>query len=290
MSYLKNKIINNETDVPIPIYIGPRDDSFKQLIKNILVNAKLKHKYLDQVLTLKNLKLIGNAFTAESANPKNNSEIYEQLGDLTINKFIVWYMYKRFPQLNCTDGVKIVARLRINYGSKDSFFNIASNLGFWDYISASVEEREHRKKPLLEDSFEAFVGVIESILDNIFGIGVGYGLLYTILKSIFDNIPISLKYEDLYDAKTRLKELFDIYPELSDLIYKEDKTDNITTSNVFCTINKNTGINRSTAFLGSGMASLKSDAQQKAAISGLKYLNARGYIKNIAPIYTIINQ
>ena len=63
-------------------------------------------------------------------------QIKKQMGDLTINKFIVNYSYKRFPQLKCTEGVKVVARLRINYGSRQSFSEIAEKLGIWNYISA----------------------------------------------------------------------------------------------------------------------------------------------------------
>jgi hypothetical protein len=58
----------------------------------------------------------------------------------------------------------------------------------------------------------------------IFCEGVGYAIVYTILKSIFDNMNISLKYEDLYDAKTRLKELCDMYKtQLTNLNYKYEK-------------------------------------------------------------------
>ena len=35
------------------------------------------------------------AFTAASANPDQNYEIFEQLGDVSANKFIVWYAYQR---------------------------------------------------------------------------------------------------------------------------------------------------------------------------------------------------
>lgn len=72
----------------------------------------------------------GNAFTATTANKVDNYERFEQIGDVTANKFIVWYAYRRFPQLDCTDGVKVVARLRINYGAKQFFAPLGEQLDF----------------------------------------------------------------------------------------------------------------------------------------------------------------
>jgi len=169
------------------------------------------------------MKSYGQAFTASSADPVNNYERFEQIGDVTANKFIVWYAYKRFPQLNCTDGVKVVARLRINYGSKQFFAPLGESLGFWDYISAQedgkakgMKYRNRQKKDLLEDCIESFIGCTEYLLDQAFRPGVGYGIVYDILSSIFDEIPMSLKYDDLYDPKTRLKQTFDAYSQLGD--------------------------------------------------------------------------
>ena len=232
------------------IYEGSRGNDFRELIRKVLQRGKLLPKYIDFLTNKESIKEYGKAFTAESADVINNSEVFEQLGDLSANKFIVWYMYRRFPQLNCAEGVKVVARIRINYGAKQSFFDIANNLGFWPYISASEEERARRMKPLLEDSLEAFIGVTEYLLDEKFRPGVGYAIVYDILASIFNEMHISLKYEDLYDAKTRLKEVFDFYKgELGALIYEEEKNDLITTSKVYRILgedkkNENTPSNR----------------------------------------------
>jgi dsRNA-specific ribonuclease len=291
----------------IEIYIGPRDDNFKKLITSILEKGKLKKKYIDILTNDTNMKLFSQAFTSPTANIDENYEMYEQLGDLSANKFIVSYVYKRFPQIQCSKGVKIAARLRINYGAKQSFYEIANNFGFWEYITASKELRDHKKKALLEDTLESFVGCTESILDNMFQIGVGYGIVYSILKGIFDEIPISLNYNDLYDAKTRLKETFDPHSTtLGKLVYldyrqtldgrivvdKEEKIDTIASSEVYqvspdkrpANVVQNqwnkpiliNGIERSRDgwnLIGIGKASVKKDAEQRAAIDGLKYMN-----------------
>lgn len=268
------------------VYLGKRDNTFKSCINRLLKLAGgIKQKYTDLLLSEESLRVFSDVFTSEGIDTENNYQVYEQLGDLTCNKFIVWYIYDRFPQLRCPEGVKVAARIRINYGSKNSFSALAESLGFWDFISATNDTRSKKRKPLLEDVFEAFIGAVESILDNSTMIGVGYAVVFKILKKIFDGIPISLDYEDLYDAKTRLKELFDLYGEnLGALRYeenreKERKENNMVTSVVY----RVNGSER--VFLGSGSASLKADAEQIASKEALKSLEKSGYVKHPPSVY-----
>ena len=137
---------------------GERGSSFKEFLKKMLNKGNIKQKYIKTLLSDKHIKKYSKAFTSPTYDEQNNYENYEQLGDLSINKFIVWYIYKRFPQLNCPLGVKVAARLRINYGATKSLFGIGEKLGFWDYISSSLEYRKTKKKALIEDTVEAFIG------------------------------------------------------------------------------------------------------------------------------------
>jgi len=265
------------------IYFADRKDEFRNFIKSLLDRAKLKTKYLDVLLSDENMKQYGIAFTSITAHPTDNFEVYEQLGDVTANKFIVWYMYRRFPQLNCTEGVKIVARLRINYGAKQSFYERAEKLGFWKYITASVAERASNMRPLLEDVFESFVGVTEFLLDSHFDqIGIGNVMIYRFLQSVFDEMDISLRYKDLIDAKTRIKELFDHFSELGVLDYSDVREDKIVTSTLYRIVNgtgrkKKTGGTR--ILLSRGTGNLQAQAQQSAAASALQLLSKNGYEK-----------
>jgi dsRNA-specific ribonuclease len=300
---MKNEVISEmNIDNKNGVYLGSRGEDFKNLIASLLKRGNLKKKYFNVLLSDENMKKYGNAFTTDLVDENNNYQVYEQLGDVTGNKFIVWYMYRRFPQLECTQGVKVVARLRINYGAKNSFSKIAGELGFWKYISAPIDLRQHKMKDLLEDVFEAFLGLTEKILDE-YRIGVGCAIVYDILKNIFDDMDISLIYEDLYDAKTRLKELFDAYPGLGPLKYKESVTeDRITTSNVYkvegCKFDiMANGLPHPTkykggrdVFLAKGSSSLKAGAQQVAALEALKVLDKQGYTKLIPEFYKIINK
>ena len=267
---------------PIIIY-GSRDQDFKDTIINVISKGNMKDKYKQWLLSPESLLIFNDVFTSNTANVLKNYEVYEQLGDITVNKFIVWYMYKRFPQLNCAQGVKIVARLRINYCSKQSFAQIAESLGFWPFITASEEERSHNKKPLLEDTLEAFFGAVEFIIDKHTLTGVGYAVAFDILETIFNNLYISLKYEDLYDAKTRLKELFDFCGDkLGSIKYEDERNieEKVTVSSVYQTTPQNNRIK-----IGEGIASLKADAQQKAASKAIGFLKSKGFHKPVPEIY-----
>ena len=275
------------TDPPI-IYNGSRGNDFLSTIYSVLTKGRLKTQYIHWLMSEDSLKIFNEVFTSNTANVLENYEVYEQLGDITVNKFIVWYMYKRFPQLKCAQGVKIVARLRINYCSKQSFAQIAESLGFWEFITATEEERNHNKKPLLEDTLEAFVGAVEYIIDKHTLTGVGYAVVFDILETIFDNLQISLKYEDLYDAKTRLKELFDFLGDrLGTIKYEDNRNieEKITTSCVFQSTPQNHRVK-----IGEGSASLKADAQQRAAQKAIYFLKQQGYTKPVPEVYSIFNK
>ena len=182
------KRYQEEDNLPLVIYYGSRETDFINTIASVFKKGHLKEQYTQWLLSDESLKIFNDVFTSNTANVLENYEVYEQLGDITVNKFIVWYMYKRFPQLNCAQGVKIVARLRINYCSKQSFAQIAESLGFWPYITATEEERSHNKKPLLEDTLEAFFGALEFIIDKHTLTGVGYAVVFDILETIFSSI------------------------------------------------------------------------------------------------------
>jgi dsRNA-specific ribonuclease len=261
------------------IYRAPRGVEFKDLIRKVLQKGKIKSKYIDELLSDSNMRIYSVIFTDKTADPLNNYEYYETLGDSTANNCIVWYLSRRFPQIFGAKCVKILARLKINYVSKNTFSSIAQTLNFWKFIAASETERSTKMKPLLENVFEGFFGATQLILDNRFGIGTGYAICYNIIKNIYDDIPISLRYEDLFDAKTRLKELFDsdkIKSTIGPLVYENVRTP----ENMNETVIKAGG-----NIIGKGVSALKTNAEQIASDSALKHLASKGIFKSVPEEY-----
>lgn len=262
------------------IYRGSRGRDFKELISRVLDLGKLKQHYKELLLTDDSMKVYNDVFTSNSVDLDNNYEVYEQLGDVHAGSFLVWYMYRRFPQLMHPEAVKIVARLKINYGARASFFDISDKLGFWEFITATEEERSRERKDLLEDVFEAFIGATALILDNKIRQGVGYAIVYDILSSIFDGINISLKYEDLYDAITRLKEVFDYFKDSIGTQVKEfTKDEKLTTFIIY------RNFKGRKEEIGRGVAARKQDAEQKAAQQALNNLKRIGFSKPVPELY-----
>jgi hypothetical protein len=140
-------------------------------------------------------------------------------------------------------------------------------------------------KSLLEDVFEAFLGATESIIDSCVEVGSGYKVIYSILENIFDDMDISLKYEDLYDAKTRIKETFDSNTSLGTLQYYETSTPDLKVKSEV----RRYAHNGQKEILGIGIASLKQDAQQEAAKNALRTLFSRNIFKPIPKIYKKFN-
>ncbi len=167
----------------------------------------MSDEYIPYLTTPESLNTYNTAFTSRGADDKNNYEMFEQLGDVSVNKFIVNYMYKRFPQLRNPNGVDVVAKLKIKYASKNQLQMLSESLDMWRFITATYDERTNKKKPLLEDTFESFFGATEWLIDsfiedialkqgnNTTYVGVGYNIINGILTTLFDKINISLKYE-----------------------------------------------------------------------------------------------
>lgn len=269
------------------VYTGQRGPNFVELIRFLLQKGNLKDHYINMLTDSESMTLYDQAFTHKSANPDRNYEVLELLGDSTVNKAIVWYLSRRFPQLDCPAGVKVIARLKINLVSKKTLADFGLKLGLWPYISATEEFRETKMKPMLEDCFEAFFGATERLIDRRIRLGAGYAICSTIIDSLFDEMDISLKYEDLFDAKTRLKELFDYYgPAMGQLKYNTIKSaEKIQTVYVYLVIqyshHQPVGY-----LLGQGSAALKANAEQIAAENALQTLNEHGYFKPVSEEYS----
>ena len=248
----------------------------------------LSKKYVGILTDEISMKAYRQAFTSSTINPSSNYEFFEQMGDVSANKFLVYYFYRRFPVLKCAQGVKVVARLKINYVSKDTFSRIAKQEGFWPYIQASEEWKDRRSKDLLEDVFEAFIGATEYLIDTRVKHGLGAVVIGEYLTKVFDREDISLRYTDLYDSKTRLKELFDKYGgELGRIKYAETKQFDVegnstTTSRI---LRYSSGGRGGPETIGIGVGRLKAEAQRAAAEEAILKMRQRGFYKEEPPEY-----
>ena len=269
-------------------HYGPRDDSFKKIIKDFLLNGNLKEKYLDLLLTPESLELYDKAFTSNTINSHldtvmnkviedvestNNYEMYEKLGDAVFQNFIGWYAFRYIHQDTRVLQVRVIATIKSKYGSKEEFSPIAEKLGFWNYISASIYKRMHDKKSLLEDVFEAIIGVSSFILDEKLRHGVGYAICYDILTNIFNKyIIIETEFEELQDCVSKLNEFSNKYKQYK-FKYVFLKEDRLTTTTIYRIMDDN-----SLDKFATGSAANKANSKQAAAEQALNKLKKMGLI------------
>ena len=267
--------------LPSEIHMGARDVSFKDMLSKAFEGVKLKVKYKDLLLTEKSLGIFDHVFTSFTANTGFDYEFYEQLGDSVLTQFIVFYSYKRFPQLKQKTGVHVVALIRHKYVSKDVLPVIAEGLGFLPFISASFDSLKKKEK-LLEDVFEAFIGAVTSILDEEIRHGVGYAVAYDLLSSIYDKIDISLAYENLKDPVTRLKEIFDVeayQPTIGNRVFYVENFFEDHNMYEFTVYYQEHGIRNNRKTIGYARNVLRDAAKRQAAEKGIVHMNGLGFVK-----------
>lgn len=262
---------------------------FQEKIRSFLRISFLKQKYITKITDKEGMAIYQQAFTHSSVSP-DNYEWLEILGDATLNKSVVWYINNRFPQLHNAEGVKVIARLKIKMVSKNQFSEIAEQFGFLPFIQINEENLKQKLnlKSVLEDVLEAFFGATEMLIDKHFGKGSGYGVCYELLKNILDRKPISLKYEDLYDPITRLKETFDIFR--TSALWGQVRYENVKQESVqYVTVYQYDPLSHRKIALGYASAPTLDDAKQKAASIAIDFLATKGYKRPVPEYYLNLN-
>jgi hypothetical protein len=286
-SYTENQL--NE------VKYGIRDERFDTKIKDILKIGGLKDAIISKIYD-ENKSEWYKVFTHKSVDFDNNYEYYECLGDSVVNHSIIEILNYRFPHFNCTEGVRLITRLKINLVSKKVLSDFSKELGFWDFISATFEIKLTKMKPVLEDVFEGFMGLLSILMDRLCSkdkdnvqVGAGYRVCFNIIRNIISKYPICgnlpgengvqiglLDYNLCVDFKTQLKEIFDkrdINEKYGKLKYQSIRDNNFSHTSIKTT----SGIS-----LGTGIACLKPDSEQIAAKDALQFLKKY-------KIYTVMN-
>lgn len=268
------------------IYYANYDESFKNLLLNIFKTSKIHDKYIEILLSSDSIDLYKQAFIHHSIHSQCNYEYYEFKGDLTVNKVIIEYLCKIYPFLCCKDGVKVLSRLKILFTSKKTLSEIGNNLNFWNYISSSNNIRQTKKKSLLEDVFESFIGMTEYIISKHYSVGIAYTICYKIISKQLKKInKFSLSYEDLFDAKTRLKEICDYYKHtIGKILYSYNNSNKYKQVRIYH-IKQN-----EKKLIGEGTSNLLIDAEQEASTNALISLKKIGIEKPMDLFYQNINK
>lgn len=252
-------------------------ETTEQFIRKILQRS-ISNEVIDKLLE-RFQEVFKAVFTTKEIDRNFNYEFFEQLGDLTINKFIVTYASRKFPHLRSSNGVGVLAKIRILYGSKEELSKLTEKFGFNRHIICTKAEAADNNKlmSILEDVFEAFFGAVEFTMDKMYGNGIGYITAYKILESMYDEIDLNIDYEVLVDFKSRLNELKDEHK--IGIRYQDIKNaDETFTSKIHLTYGDYNDV-----IIATGTSPVKKNAQTAAAEEALKWISENLNIVKYVP-------
>lgn len=212
--------------LPKPLPENVREQKIKELVFRILSKrALIKPSKMNHYVSEEMMPLWISVFTHKSVEGAEHYELMEFEGDVIVNAAVVPYIRERYPKIR---RISYLTRIKHNLISKDYLANIFEQENVFPLIKISDEMREYFSNQanykettdylsLLEDTYEAFSGRVANIAKTRFGggentssgIGLGLQLVYNITSSYLDNMTIPVKYEDIFDPKTILKELYD---------------------------------------------------------------------------------
>lgn len=225
------------------------DSSFRSHIVDILHLCEIDDEFIDLHLSDDALQEFLKSYTHKTFDPINNYEEREFLGDPSVNECIVYYIRKRWPFIkspkwltrikhNLVSG-KMLARIGLKIGiykyirtgpilpmkknAKQSFnkqdaLNILLKGGSDMSKISSATFEEIWDEPEVFSYLSIIEDVIESLCATIILFiedtakqyhGTAVEAIHRFLPTLLDREEISIKYEDVFDPISRLKELYE---------------------------------------------------------------------------------
>ncbi|HMP28129.1 MAG TPA: ribonuclease III domain-containing protein [Saprospiraceae bacterium] len=190
---------------------------FKKYLTKLLQRGNVNKDHIELFLSKKNLAKFKIAFTHPSMREGEDYQIYEFSGDVIVNAFIANYVRFKFPKII---HVKWFTRLKHNIQSDKMLAKIAMKEGLENFVrygeemeylrlNPHLDEKEEYMK-MMEDVLEAFFGCLSDVIQESGKLyGVAIEVCGAIMASFLDTLNISLKFEDVFDPVTILKELYE---------------------------------------------------------------------------------
>lgn len=191
-------------------------DSFKKFMVDLYKIADLKDKHIYLLTNTNEMKFYRMAFTHPSFNPEINYQFLEFKGDPIVNYCLIRYISHRFPKI---ESINWLTKIFHKFESKRTLSQIAEANGFLPHILYGQQiknilnhknyEKTETYLSMLEDVIEALFSAIFEVLSKNFNIATAMNICYIILSNLSDKIEFKIHHDDIFDPRTRLKELFD---------------------------------------------------------------------------------
>lgn len=265
---------------------------FEDFIVKQLTLGGLSSRTISSYTDDDGMKIFHQAFTHQSANSSSNYEYLEFRGDAIVNMITVQYLQKRFPEVV---SIQWLTKLKHNFSGKMSLADIAKDVNFDYWInSKGVQKSEKNIKyiSMLEDVVEAFFGAIMIISKKKYSLGVGYAVCHNILGVYYDKKQVSLKWEDVFDSVTRIKEIYDdLGWDFDQNISTKFLRDKSSYSSIIWGYPKGdrTKNPENKDFISKGFAPTLEEARDKACLYAIRNLRQNyGIVEHIPSPYTTI--
>ncbi len=195
---------------------------FKIFILSLLGRLDLNQQSLADFTDEESMVEFSRAFTHKTWSSTFNYERYEFLGDTIINDAVAHYISTTFPHIQ---NVAWMTRIKHTLISKKYLAALAHKANFLKFIrygegltsllKGSYEQaNESLNKEylsILEDVFEAFIGALRDIVNKKTVDGIGGIISRRMVHTFLDKKNIPVSYDEIFDPKSRLKEIYDKY-------------------------------------------------------------------------------
>jgi dsRNA-specific ribonuclease len=219
---LGQKSANSEIDNP---YIEPLlppliPADFADFIGEMLKRARVRPLVIQELCSPENLLDFHQSFIHESYHHSYNYDLTKVLGVIALDLIVIEYSSRLFPQI---DEERWLTRLKHTLVSnKKKIYEIAVELGFEKFVqygepvTSSLEKIPDRSQntvyiKMVINVYKSFVGALMKIISQTRTRGVGYVVAYNFVTSSLKEMKMSTQYEEVFDDKSQLKELYDTF-------------------------------------------------------------------------------
>lgn len=247
-----------------------------QFVINLLERAKVKRKYIDTLSTPASAAYFDTAFTDPSYDDSNNYLFLRSIGTLDLHRILVWYIFKKHPQVT----QKTLTLIKINLLRDSKIGELVTTLGINTHILS--DEKKNINIKLSQNVFEAIVGAIAFIINHHkdYKFGIGNVVVDKLCTYILDQLDINVDETSLDNPKSKLKELyFDVNKTTHKLLRKDErKEDNTFHIELYDIDIFNKGKQQK---IGEGDGLTITEAEQKASSQAILFLQEKKLIRAV---------
>jgi len=210
-----------------PFKLLSEDKEFQAMIKDMLYRSGIPDEKIKNVIRDQQHQVRQNVydefakcFVPEKVDKKNNYELYEFMGDSSVNKATISYLFRKLHPLLSAKGslsaVGYMDKIKSAYVSKQFLQSMCEHLGFDEFLYRIIHNPRYaglltnlKEEDEKENVVEAFFGCMEIQLDRYVGIYSGYGFISNLIIDILESMDINYDPSVLWQHVILLKETND---------------------------------------------------------------------------------